>query len=597
MPAVLPKKGKLKHVPNLKKSDTIIQESTLRSCEIASARNQKLDLPNAESHNMEGDTFGIAKKYPHPVGVRAPRQLSRKEIRDSALTSIGDHESPSQSVKLKAEQVQYGFASHDTGLSRRTPSPVTKNTRPGHAHISISNGDCNSQLPAVSCESTAIRGLGTAYTNSRSDPRKPTRPSSMRLSHGRSTQSARRLLLSSLEASAEEEISSDLLLSATFQAGCENVASPPDKGSPSHAPTVPLPPLPQGQCPRRALFGTSHSSSQSTTRLSQIPQMRLSTPPPKPTAGNMHIEDPSEDKLVKRGTSNLMVHSKTQGLRQQLNSPSKSRVSCEDPFEQRKIRTEKTQALKKRDLQYTRVLQQGQERGGKESYRAISEVAEDIEETIILPSIANTKHSQGSSEGALARSSQRNSWGNWTFTKHKEAATAWNDSRDVVLNQEHTSIYSSKRPQNRNHSTQYSPSDKASFIIPLSPPLSPTAALFEGSNNQKQSIHCPRYEGRRQSKPSSTSPDSTSTDTPETLPWYLSELESRLETRLAAFERRTIMLETALLAVINASAGFDAAGIERVGERVGGMSGRSEGLVPQESKLEATIAGVNGFVR
>lgn len=505
---------------------------------------------------MEGDTTGIAEENPHLVDVCAPRQLTQEGMGYSALGGIGLHEPPSQRVKQKAEQEQYGFASSNMGLSGKTPRAGTNNTRPGHTHISTSNGDCSSQLLGLSCKSMAIMDSGTACTNSRNHSLESTRPSSLRMSHGRSAQSARRLLLSSPKVPADEESSSESLLSATFQAGGEYVASIPDNGSPSPAPTVPLPPLPQGRRPRRVLFGTSHSSSQGTTRVSHIPQMRLSTPPPRPAARTMHIGDPSEYKLAKRGPNSLMVHSKTHGLRQQLKSPSQSRVSCEDPFEERKIRTEKTKALKKRDLQHTRVLQQGQERGDKESYGAMSEIAEDTEETIILPSIANTNHSQGSSEGALARSSQRDSWGDWTFTKHKEAAPARKDSRFVVLDQEPASVNFSIRPQYCNHSTQYSPPHKASFRTPLSPPLSPTAPFFKGSNNEKQSIHCPRYGGRRQSKTNSKSPNSTSIDTPEALPWYLSELESRLETRLAVLERRTIMLEAALLAVINASAGF-----------------------------------------
>lgn len=584
-PAVLTKQGKLNHVPNLKKRHKIIQESTLRTSEIASTRTQRLNLPNAQGHSMEGDTFGIAKINPHLVDVCAPRQLSREGMGYSALGGIGHHGPLSQRVKQKAEQEQYGFASSNTGFSSKTPRAGTNNTRPGHAHISTSNSDCNSQLPGLSCELMAIRDSGAACTNSRGHPRKPTRPSSLNMSHGRSAQSARRLLLSSPKVPADEESSSEPLLSATFQAGSKNVGSIPDNVSPSPAPTVPLPPLPQGRRPRRVLLGTSHSSRQGTTRVSHIPQMRLGTPPPKPTARTMHIGDPSEDELVKRGANNLTVHSKTHGLHQQLKRPSLSRVSCEDPFEQRKIRTEKTQALKKRDLQHTRVLQKGQERGDKESYGATSEIARDTEETIILPSIANTNHSQGISEGAFARSSQRDSWGDWTFTTHKEAAPARKDSRFVVLDHEPGSVHSSIRPQYCNHSTQYSPPHKASFRTPLSPPLSPTAPFSKGSNNEKQSIHCPRYEGRRQSKPSSTSANSASIDTPEALPWYLSELESRLGTRLAVLERRTIMLEAALLAVINASA------------RWGGAEARSEGLAPLESKLEAMVTGINGFGR
>ncbi|MCJ1298979.1 hypothetical protein MMC08_001770 [Hypocenomyce scalaris] len=91
--------------------------------------------------------------------------------------------------------------------------------------------------------------------------------------------------------------------------------------------------------------------------------------------------------------------------------------------------------------------------------------------------------------------------------------------------------------------------------------------------------------------------------------WDPSELEARMEARLAAMERKNTLLEAALLAVIDASAGFGMGGVGGSrpvsglglrGNRNGGMSAgkRSSGVstvrnsVCAESRLEALIGGL-----
>jgi len=602
-PAVCIEKQRLKQWPLLKEGDT-----TPRTYDIASARKGLLDLPDADRRSMEGDTFGIAKEYPHLIDVGAPRQPSREVERYTAHGSSGDHASSGPSVKQEAEQRHYGFASQDTEFSKKKPSPGSGSIRSGYAHLSAANVDSNSQVHSIQaevlqCELPAMEGSETPHANSRSDPRRATGPPSLKTSYGRPAQPARGLLLHSPKDSAEEEISLDFLPTATCQAGGGESTLIAGSGSPTPTPTIPLPPLPQGHAARRSLFRRSHSPTQETPRTTQIPRRRLGTPTPKSPACRTHNGDTSDDKAPKRTAIKLTANYRRRGLQQPLNPPGRSVVVCEDPFEQRKIRIEKTQALKKRDLEHTRALQQGKERGEDEIYRVTSDFAEDTDDTIILPSVTSAKHSPARSVEALARCSRPDGWGNWTFSTDNDTVVTRRTSPVGALEQEHAPSYRNTRPQYCSHSTQYllkggngSPPEKASLRIPLSPPLSPTQPLSKGPAIQKKVV-CPCCERHRQSKPSSAPTEPTAADDPEEFSWYLNDLETRLETRLAAFERRTILLEAALLAVIDASARFGAGGVERRAGRLSVMSKGAEGLAPLESKLEAIIAGINGFVR
>ncbi|MCJ1251191.1 hypothetical protein MMC30_008422 [Trapelia coarctata] len=548
---------------------------------------------------MEGDTFGIAKEYHHLIDVGAPRQPSREVVGYSVFGSSGDHKSSGPSMEYEAKQRYYGFASQDSELLNKTPGPGTGNIRPSYAHTFTTNVDSDSQVRAIqagalscrACNPTAMEGSETDHSNSMSDPRRPTGCSSLKISHGRPAQPAKRLMLHSPKGSTEEEASSDFLPSASCQAGGEESTSVTDSGSASPAPTIPLPPLPRGHAARRSLFQRSISPSQEISGVSQIPRRRLGTPPLNSPRRNMHIGNASDEKAPTRTASKLAAHYKGQGIQQSQKALRRGAVVCEDPFEQRKIRTEKTQALKKRDLKHTRALQQGKERGEEESYRVASDLAEDTDDTIILPSITSAKRSPARPIDALARSSQLGDSGSWTFSTDKEAAITRRTSPVVALKQEHTPSYPNTRPQYCSHSTQYSPPKKASLRVPLSPTLSPTLPLFKGPATQKKSLLCTCCERSRQSKPNSTPTGPSATDAPDI------DLENRLEIRLAAFERRAILLEAALLAVIDTSASFSASGVENRGDRWSGMSGRTEESAPLENKLEAMIAGINGFGR
>ena len=557
-----------------------------------------MDLPNAEHYSIEGDTSGIPREYSHLMDIGTSIHSSRKAGGYLAVGSSGDVLSTGQSLKQKAEQQHCSFTSQDTEVANKKPSPSTANPKSGYAPLSTTNADGNSQFRSITlscgaCEPTAMEGSKTAHSNNRSEPRRAIGPSYLKTSHGRPTQPSRRLLWHSPKSPAEEEASLDLLSCATCQAGGGESTSVRSSSSPSPAPTIALPPLPQGHAGRRSSSRRSLSPSQQTTGVTQIPQRPLVTPPLKCPARHTHIGGSGEDIALEPTATGLMINNKGQELQQSLKGPGRIAV-WQDRFEQRKIRAERTQALKKRDLEHTRALQQWKERGDEVVYKITRDFADDTDDTIILPSVVSAKSSPASSVEAIASSSQPAGWGNWTLSTDNDATSSRRTSPVVGSEQEQIPGYPRMRPRYCNHSTQYSP---PSIGIPLSPPLSPTIPLFKEPSIQRKGLLCPCCEERRQSKSNSTSAEPSAADAPESFWWYLNDLENRLETRLAMFKRHIILLEAAFLSVTDASSSFGADAIERKGDRPSKMSSRTERSVLLESKLEAMIAGTNGFRR
>ena len=143
----------------------------------------------------------------------------------------------------------------------------------------------------------------------------------------------------------------------------------------------------------------------------------------------------------------------------------------------------------------------------------------------------------------------------------------------------------------RNHSTQFSPQRRQ---ILVSPPRSPRPPTPEEGRDRKAKMARPPGTTRSCSICHVAAADALNTEKPDSLAWYLADLESRLESRLKAFERRTVLLEAALLAVINASANL---GVDQRSSDIdcsSRINGRSEKFTPLEAKLEAMVAVMQG---
>ena len=143
----------------------------------------------------------------------------------------------------------------------------------------------------------------------------------------------------------------------------------------------------------------------------------------------------------------------------------------------------------------------------------------------------------------------------------------------------------------RNHSTQFSPQRRQ---ILVSPPRSPRPPTPEEERDRKEKMARPSGTIRSCSSCHAAPADALNTEKPDSLAWYLADLESRLESRLKAFERRTVLLEAALLAVINASANLGADDRSSDIDRSSRISGLSEKFTPLEAKLEAMVAVMQG---
>ena len=138
----------------------------------------------------------------------------------------------------------------------------------------------------------------------------------------------------------------------------------------------------------------------------------------------------------------------------------------------------------------------------------------------------------------------------------------------------------------RNRSTQFSPQKRQ---ILVSPPGSPRPPSPEEGRDWKEKMA--QSSGTRHSCNSchAAPADALNTEKPDSLAWYLADLESRLESRLKVFERRTVLLEAALLAVINASANLGVDERSSDIDRSSRISGCSEKVTPLEAKLEAMV--------
>ena len=136
------------------------------------------------------------------------------------------------------------------------------------------------------------------------------------------------------------------------------------------------------------------------------------------------------------------------------------------------------------------------------------------------------------------------------------------------------SFVPSRPPQETSHSG--APTDALNGVrvshTPAQPATTPTASPRRPATGQRLA--------QAQSREGVSSPAANGGHVrPEDGAAPMGELESRVEARLRAFERKTVLLEAALLAVINASAGLGE------GMRVGGGGGRVEVNVGREVEL------------
>lgn len=79
--------------------------------------------------------------------------------------------------------------------------------------------------------------------------------------------------------------------------------------------------------------------------------------------------------------------------------------------------------------------------------------------------------------------------------------------------------------------------------------------------------------------------------------WDTSDLEARIEARLSQMERKNILLEAALMAVITTSASFGSLSnrTPSITNRESAFSARSDMYAPLEEKLEAMISSMHGM--
>jgi hypothetical protein len=527
--------------------------------------------PLVPQHNtLEGDALGIAKEYPHLVSGSSLAPPSREEKKFSVSTNNGVSRSSNLSPRQRHGSYVYGSSSQyneaqiikpstefgkDDGRRRNQPKPTFATSMYNYTSALTDN-----QVNQRNWEEPSPEPSIVAPEKNGSEPRRLPRliPLSMERSdiHQHTEHPLKLLSVDSNEREVLREVNPATPVRVHSP---ERAASVKEPTIPSPAPTTPLPPLPDRRICPRTIFRRSFSPGRNQIEnISSSKKLADTVTTQSPV--QMEQDDKArETQKPERTKSKLMVHYKRQGMHNVPPDlkPGRSFV-CDDPFEQRRLRTEKTQALKKRHLQQLRV-QQEKERLDKEIQRAETDHGEETDDTIVLPSVDDIKRPQVTTSNS-DKSASHDEVGSWVITTGGEHNQGAARTAGVKLQPPHDLCCTvCANPLRRNRDSTHT-ENRDSIPVP-------------------SNIQTP----------------------PKRLSWPLDELESRLETRLAIFERRTVLLEAALLSVINAFANFGMGGKE--GKREGGGEGgrrwseRTEISAALEGKLEDMIAGINGFGR
>lgn len=583
------------------------------------------NLQVSQHNGLEGDAFGIAKEYPHLISGSLTTPPSREEKGFTVSSNNGVfrssdsnprqrlgpyvYDSPSQYQEAQTMRT-YTESGKGDGRRRTQPKPTFVTGAYNYTSASTDN-----QVNLRNWEKLPPEPSILSPRNDRSEPQRLTRITPLSMERNDTSLQTEQPPLQITVLSNERETLREVHPATPVRAySPERAVSIKESTIPSPAPTTPLPPLPdRGICPRttfrRALSPSQDQTEKPSSSENLSHAMRTQSPV------RMEQEDQvKEAQKPERTKSKLRVHYKRQGMHNIPGDPKPGESStCYDPFEQRRLRTEKTQALKKRHLQQLRA-QQERERLDKEIQRAETEYSEETDDTIVLPSVEDIKRPQATTSD-LDKSASHSGVGNWVIDAGSEQSQDATQTASIELQPPFEGKASESLPINRlgyrNQSMQYSPSLQTSYKSYQSPflfPMPPTPPKPK-SISSLQNLGCSVCANPVHRNRDSTLPDNRDfipvqshiQSSPKRLSWPLDELESRLETRLAIFERRTVLLEAALLAVIDAFANFGMGGKE--GKREGGGEGgrrwseRTEISAALEGKLEDMIAGINGFGR
>ena len=604
-PASVPGRGaeKLKLSMPLSGGGDDSGEELSERADLTGPRQGYTDSSRPQLQRMESGTYDIVRDIPYlaPSTVeRFPRQYEPIQIRR------GQRALPTN-VRQEAEHNGHNLQSHRTPLVSKAPILDSVGCR-NNATTSVnfdSAHNTDKNLQATSTSEDLNIGQESSITtalpdiNNRGQTHELHKLSSSLIMH-----------VDSWELPRTSNIRSPMAMGSPknptpSKPSCGNTGSTSPHISPrmepfilSPAPDLPLPPLPEQGSSLYSLLRNARDPSKEHNKSPASSGPLQFTVPPKSPARYRNTDTASQDmqpsgfnsiRVSPTKKKKLLMNRKTsfEGSSEVSTSfpkPADQALESEDPFIWRKKRNLRTQELKKRHLLQSRIQPKTSCQADK-SPSITSKVGEDTDDTIELPSVIISNRAHDTSKNSNTNAGHYNK-------PYQPENLASSDSEDQAATQRTSST---NMPSHyRDHSTQYAvpgaylPKAPASLVLP---PVIQSA--MEASDHPK-SVPCASCEQRRSSGRKTHSPLHVTCEGPETLPSCLGDLEDRLEARLGAFERRTVLLEAALLAVINASANYDPTISCRAGKRLSGMSGRSEASAPIGSNSEAIIADMKG---
>ncbi|MCJ1401669.1 hypothetical protein MMC11_004886 [Xylographa trunciseda] len=599
--------------------------STLRKLDAPSFTKNFSKLLRPLSQSTDAETFDLAKEYPY-LAIADPLPLS-----DSSSDDERKRSEPVKQCRPELEVRVRDFAFHGSAMDQKNSETMQSSSSASESHSSSGTVTRTGGHAGVE---NAIDKLWATTQRSSASPNRPASP-----------QATRQSPLNVLSASATE----DILLNAAppFNHRTMNVipASHKNSGTPSPPPSKPLPPLPEAQDSPQSSVELSRSTSEEMTAFNSGHEPPIPPKSPRRSKRNtLHIADDKQlEALVSLSASIRAIDdhltqdpdlsgysgssSSTQGSDQVMRTH-------DDLLRWKRLRNEKTQARKKRDLEQSRALHSGH-RPTNGIHDSKPGVADDTDDTIILPSVTSSKRSSAPSADQISQSPYLDRWEHlkavtdvkpppslmtpsavahpksslsidtrslspishrWrpiNATTGGEACQPRNSTAPVVLQPAplHTGrnvrLLSTTRPLYK-HNTQ------STLYIPPSPPLSPTASSFEEDVAPKKLPNRVSFARHRSSKRDSTVIEPENVNDSDDFSLHPSETEVQLQAELDAEKKRSALLKAALIAMINASAQFESLPSSEAGKRLSSLSGKSAGSGPLESTLEALLDSISG---
>ncbi|KAI4147444.1 MAG: hypothetical protein LQ340_005549, partial [Diploschistes diacapsis] len=346
--------------------------------------------------------------------------------------------------------------------------------------------------------------------------------------------------------------------------------------SPKPAPTGPLPPLPEGANgsivyskslhDRPSISASSlsavppRSPARNRQPLSVVSNTRPSQKPRSALGSDLKWPYPPASQTPSRTTSEV-----------NFACPGIQESNTDDPF---LFRAQKTGDLKRRDVQQSRVSVGKDSSDGSNKELAPQEDSDD--NIVVLPSRSESLP-KGSTENAAIEPTSQGSEVNAGPDPQPPRSLLTYAPVETILDQKPSPPRAPTRPPSltlrttyRSHSTQYSPTHGSSGTLDNTSSRGPSLIVTDHGSNilHNWSVQEPSHQANPRASASTLSLRSASPAPvhrsdlrqngigthPSESVLDIHDLEARMEARIAGFEQKTMLLEAALLGVINASA-------------------------------------------